>query len=279
MDWSKAIFKPPLFSPEGYEGDGKRPVIFDILGPDRETSILPSEYRLVLWANPSELSFTYTRKVERIQTRGGWVEQHWGDDANTMSITAATGGFMRLHSGLSNVTNPDLGGTRRDTLAYDRYLDFLSLFHNNGSVYDVHGNVGLQGIIKVTFDGGVYLGWFTSFTVAESAEKPFQFDLTADFDIDTEVQVWRTEAGGRPSPQGTFDSSVEAEDLAIASPAGQERLKAQMLADNGIVPGSREAAAIDKLATEANWVYSTAPDGTVLYTQSPDGNENWRNKT
>ena len=124
MDWSKAIFKPPLIGPSEAESSGKRPVIFDILGPDRQTSILPADYRLVLWANPSEMSFSYTRKVERIQTRGGFVEQHWGDDTQSISFTAATGGFMRLYSGLSNVTNPALGGTRRESLAYD-----LSLIH------------------------------------------------------------------------------------------------------------------------------------------------------
>lgn len=183
----------PAREEEEFSGAGKRPVVFDILGSDEATSILPTGIKLVLWVNPSSLSIKYTRKVERIQTLGGWVEQHWGDDAEGIDISMATGGFMRLYSGLSTVTSPaTTGGARRETLAYDAYLDMLALFHNNGSVYDVNGKVALQGIIKMTFDGGVYLGWFNSFSIQESAEKPHQFTLSASFDVKTEVQVWKT---------------------------------------------------------------------------------------
>jgi len=192
------VFRGAFSGPdEEATGSGKRPVIFDILLPDRETSVLPDGYRLVLHTNPQSLSFKYTRKVERIQTKGGYVEQHWGDDTQSLSLNGATGGFMRLYSGLSNVTSPEMtDGTRRETLAYDRYLDFLALFHNNGSIYDAFGNIVAQGIIKVIFDGGVYLGWFTNFSVSESMDKPFQFALSADMDIAEELQVWRTSYSG-----------------------------------------------------------------------------------
>lgn len=183
----------PAREDDEFSKKGKRPVIFDILGPDRETSILPEGLKLVLHVNPNSLSIKYARKVERIQTRGGWVEQHWGDDTQGIDIDASTGGFMRLYTGLSNVTSPSMtGGSRRETLAYDTYLDMLALFHNNGSVYDVEGQVALQGIIKITFDGGVYLGWFNSFAVSETADKPYQFSMTASIEIETEIQVWRS---------------------------------------------------------------------------------------
>jgi len=139
------------------------------------------------------MSIKYARKVDRIQTKGGWVEQHWGDDTEGLSLEAATGGFMRLYTGLVSNTSPDIvEGSRRETLAYDAYLDFLALFHNNGTVYDASGQVAFQGIIKVTFDGGVYLGWFNSFSVTEAAEGPYQLKLSADMTIAHEVQVWRT---------------------------------------------------------------------------------------
>jgi len=175
-----------------YAGLGKRPVVFDVLAPDYETSLLPEGVKLVLHVNPSQLQVKYTRKVERIQTRGGFVEQHWGDDTQQLSLQMATGGFMRLYSGLSNITNPKYGGTRRETLAYDSYLDMLALFHNNGSIYDQNQQVIMQGIVKITFDGGVFLGWFSSFNVTENADKPFQFTMTAEMDIAKELQVWRT---------------------------------------------------------------------------------------
>lgn len=181
-----AVFKSPS------SNIGTMPAVFDILAPDRSTSLLPDDLKLVLHINPSQLQLSYSKNIVRISTMGGWVEQHWGDAINTISLTSATGGFMRLYSGLSNTTNPDLGGTRRQTIAYDKYLDFLALFHNNGSVYDTNGTIVLQGAIKLVYQGGIYIGWFNDFSVTESATKPFQFDISATFTVDKEVATFRT---------------------------------------------------------------------------------------
>ena len=181
-----------MFSSHEDETGGKRPVVFDILGPDWETSLLPEGLKMVLHTNPTSMSVKYDRHVERIQTRGGHVEQHWGDKTQTLDFNMTTGGFMRLYAGLTSTTNPKYGGTRRDAIAYDKYLDMLSLFHNNGSVFDARGKVIFQGIIKVTFDGGVFYGWFASFSVTETADKPYSFEMSASFEVHKEVQVWRT---------------------------------------------------------------------------------------
>ncbi len=175
---------------------GTKPVVFDILAPDHETSILPDGLAMVLHVNPSSMSLNYTKMIERIQTKGGFVEQHWGEGVDGIDFNMATGGFKRVFSGLSNVTGGpgayDAKGTRRETIAYDKYLDMLALFHNNGSVYDASGKIVFQGMIKITFDGGIYFGWFSDFNVTEAAEKPYQFALTTKFTIDHEVQRFRT---------------------------------------------------------------------------------------
>ena len=193
------IFKSAFTSPmDGANGQGVRPVVFDIIATDGETSLLPDDIKLVLHVNPTTMSFQYQKVIERIQTKGGFVEQHWGDGPGTMSLEMATGGFMRLYSGLSSTTGAnseeglDIGGTRRDTIAYDKYLDMLALFHNNGSVFDQRGSVAFQGMIRVTFDEGTYYGNFSSFTVTESAEKPYQFALSGSFQIRRETFELRT---------------------------------------------------------------------------------------
>ena len=183
--------------PAGFEdefsGRGVRPVVFDIIAPDGVTSVLPDDLKLVLHVNPKSMKISYTKVIERTQTKGGFVEQHWGDGTQTIALDMATGGFMRLYSGLSDVTSPEMTeGTRRETLAYNSYLDILALFHNNGSVYDIHGQVALQGQIKITFDGGVYYGWFNDFNVTEASTSPYQFTMSANFEVSHEVQSWRT---------------------------------------------------------------------------------------
>ena len=189
-----------------FSGQGKKPVIIDILSSDQETSLLPLDLRMVLHVNPKTMTMHYEKNITRIQTKGGFVEQHWGDSAERISFNLATGGFMRLYAGLSNKTGSSFQGNlqstgsamtasqgRRETIAYDKYLDLLAMFHNNGSIYDVNGNIVIQGYMKITFDGGVYIGWFDGdFTVTESAQKPYQFELSTNFNIDREEMVMRT---------------------------------------------------------------------------------------
>lgn len=194
----KSAFQSPL---DEFDGSGKRPVVFDIIGPDRVTSLLPPDLKMVLHVNPQSMSFTYAKTIARQQTMRGFVEYHWGTNPTEISFTMATGGFIRLYSGLSNVTGPtpsndklppsmravSTGGTRRQTIAYDKYLDMLALFHNNGAIYDARGTIALQGQILITYDGGSWWGWFSTFSVEETAEKPYQFTLNASFSVDREV--------------------------------------------------------------------------------------------
>lgn len=172
------------------------PVIFDVLSPNSDESILPEDYKMVLHVPPQSMSIKYQKVISRIQTKGGFVEQHYGEGEVSMDFELVTGAFTRLYTGVISNTSPSVtGATRRDTLAYDSYLDMLALFHNNGSVYDTNGNIVLQGKIKIVFDGGVYLGWFSSFSVDESKDSPYSFTMSASFICDEEIQNWRTIRG------------------------------------------------------------------------------------
>lgn len=183
---------------------GKKPVVFDIIAPNN-TSVLPDSLKMVLYANPKDLTFSYTKKTDVSQTMGGWVEYYWGDEPITITLNTVTGGFLRLGTGLSATTGAvnvkgqsygaNLGGTRRETLQYDKLLDFLALFHNNGSIYDLRGNIVMQGRIKMSFDGGVWYGWFNSFNIEEVADSPFMFNLTAVLQVEREEHTIRTKGG------------------------------------------------------------------------------------
>ncbi len=194
----KSAFQSPL---DEFDGSGRRPVVFDIIGPDRVTSLLPPDLKMVLHVNPQSMSFTYAKTISRQQTLAGFVEYHWGSNPTEIAFTMATGGFVRLYTGLSNVTGPtpsndklptnmravSTNGTRRETIAYDKYLDMLALFHNNGAIYDSRGTIAFQGQILCTYDGGSWWGWFTTFSVEETAEKPYQFTLNASFTVEREL--------------------------------------------------------------------------------------------
>lgn len=187
---------------------GIRPFIFDIIAPDGVTSLLPDNLKMVLHINPQGLDFTYSKIVTRDQTMMGWVETYFGDQVITVNIEAASGAFIRPYTGLSAITGPvgvngtsygtNIGGTRRDTITYDKYLDALSLFHNNGSIYDGYGNVALQGRIKMSFDEGTWWGWFQSFSVTDSADKPYSFQISLAMQVERETHGIRTQNGYYP---------------------------------------------------------------------------------
>jgi len=223
------IIRPHFKSPDDeFHDNGKKPFVFDIIAPDGVTSLLRlgdtvsrttgdalqtsgrstgnvTDHRMILYANPKDFSIATSKKASVDQTMSGWIETYWGEEPSTLTITTATGAFVRLGTGLVSITGPvtakgqtygvGIGGTRRDTIQYDKMLDWLALFHNNGSIYDDRGNIILQGRIKISFDESVYFGWFNSFSIEEVAEQPFMFSLSAVFQIEREVYAVRTQGG------------------------------------------------------------------------------------
>ena len=186
---------------------GRRPVVFDVVASDQTTSLLPDDLKLVLHVNPRSMQLSYQKVITRMQTRGGFVEFHWGDGAEEITFDTATGGFMRLYTGLSNITAGPQG--RRETVAYNKYLDMLSLFHNNGAVYDRFGNIVVQGYIKISFDGGVHIGWFDGdFSIKEDANIPYMFSISSRFIIDREIMNFRYFPNRTFAPEGVAQGGI-----------------------------------------------------------------------
>jgi hypothetical protein len=172
---------------------GAIPLAFQITSPfDKQKVLLP--HALVMHVNPANLSETNTKKVERFQTRGGWVEQHWGDELVEVSADGSTGAFVNLYTGLSSVL-------RQRTIAWDRYRDLHDLYHNNGAVYDPFGKIVLSGHVLLMYDRGTYIGGFRSFEMAETDSSPFAFTLNWSFKIEnTILQMANGQRPASPSP-------------------------------------------------------------------------------
>lgn len=156
------------------------PMAFQVTSPfNRRRVLLP--HALVLHVNPSSLQETHNQKVERFQTRGGYVEQHWGHDLIEIAAEQSTGAFMHIKTGLTSVL-------RQRTIAWDRYRDLHDLYLNNGSVRDPFGNIVLQGNIMLLYDRNIYLGTFRSFSVDETDDSPFAFKLNWAFKVEHSFQ-------------------------------------------------------------------------------------------
>ncbi len=182
------------------------PMAFQITSPlDTRKALLP--HALVMHVNPSNFSETHTKKIERIQTKGGFVEQHWGDEMTDLSADGVTGAFLNLYTGLSSVV-------RQSTIAWDRYRDLFDLFRNNGSVRDPYGNIVLQGRVMLMYDRGVYLGFFEAFSPEETDDTPFMFKLSWTFKVQEtimKIPYATSQQAVGPAFQGTNISTANAQ--------------------------------------------------------------------
>ena len=155
------------------------PMVFQVTSPFSNRRVL-MPHALVMHVNPQNYSEQHNKIIERIQTRGGWVEQHWGDDLTEITCDGSTGAFMNIYTGLSALL-------RQRTIQWDRYRDLHDLFRNNGALYDPYGNVVLSGNIMLMYDRGTYNGKFRTFDVEETDDQPFAFKVSFSFKVEEEL--------------------------------------------------------------------------------------------
>ena len=197
---------------------GPIPMAFQVTSPfNNRLALMP--HALVLHVNPTSFNENPTKKVERIQTRGGFVEQHWGDELTEISAEGSTGAFVNIFTGLSSIE-------RQKTIAWDRYRDLLDLYYNNGSVYDPQGNIVLQGNVMLMYDKGTYIGYFVNFSSEETGDSPFTFNISWTFKVEETILQMPTQRGQVSGPafqsQNTFEIPTQSQPLGQPSqPIGQ----------------------------------------------------------
>jgi len=202
------------------------PMAFQVTSPfDRRRVLLP--HALVLHVNPATFSENFNKRIERFQTRGGFVEQHWPDDLTEISADGSTGAFMNIYTGLASLL-------RHRTIAWDRFRDLYDLFHNNGSIHDPTGNIVLQGQIMLMYDRGTFLGTFRTFAFEEIDESPYAFTLNWTFKVEHIIQMIPGARSGSslygPKPrvpmfqhQNEMASNIEAQATTSRTPDQQAR--------------------------------------------------------
>jgi hypothetical protein len=147
------------------------------------------EVALTLKVNPNSLTENMSKSKTVTPSYGGFVEFIWHDDLTSVSATQSTGGFLSPTLGMTSAQeglNPD-AGSQQQTVAYERYLDFLELFRMNGMVFDGNGLPAIRGKVMMIYDRGVFYGHFSTFEVVEEDEQPFTFDLSWDFKIEKAI--------------------------------------------------------------------------------------------
>src|ERR1039458_3806912 len=76
---------------------------------------------ITLHVNPTEMELAYKKLIHRYRTRGGWIEEHWGEELDKMTVHGTTGSFMHPQYGL-NTSN------RYETLAMINFQEVLAIY-------------------------------------------------------------------------------------------------------------------------------------------------------
>lgn len=171
--------------------------------------------------NPASISINMSKIVNRTQSMVGWIEEHWGEEIDTVTFTGSSAAFVTGRTLLRNVRQQiiensqdraqaradfyaalgfndeplvnqdtrvslDIGPGltvrhRRNSLSYEQMRDLIKIFSANGCLFDNQGFIKDRVFIKISFDYSSYIGYFESIDITEDATTPFRFTYTITF--------------------------------------------------------------------------------------------------
>ncbi len=177
--------------PYDYESNGGKPVLFTVTDPVFDEPMF--EVMLALHIGPQSIDEKFTKTKQTTLTYGGFVDFIWPDELDIISSQMSTGMFICPDIGIASSTNvKSTSGSsgRKESIAYERYQDFIELFRNNGVVYDSNGRPSLSGRVLMTYDRGMFYGRFTSINIQENADSPFVFNMSWEFKVEKSAYIF-----------------------------------------------------------------------------------------
>jgi len=212
-----------LYNTQGYERPVDR-VPFVIRTIDESGNAVPytideeTILGIVLSVNPASITVNMSKMVGRTQTMSGWLEEHWGEDFDTISFQGSTAAFIwqglpptltpppepglndrnirdsfnqyaKLpDTGTFNPVSLDINNTsglatvmRRETASYKEFKKVISLMNANAATFDIRGMVQERFYIEMTYDYACYRGYFENIDTVEDSASPFRFQYTITF--------------------------------------------------------------------------------------------------
>lgn len=163
---------------------------------------------VVLLVNPNNLDWSMANRVQETRTRGGFVQEFWSSELDTLSAAGKTAvAYVARNDGHKKggqgggLTIRDL---RSDSAGYRNLRRLIDLYRSNGVIYGMRaaGNYAVgheeerpayrksllySGSVNIFYDGVTYSGYFENFEVMESGESPYWLDWSFTFKVETHV--------------------------------------------------------------------------------------------
>jgi len=130
---------------------------------------------LVMLINPSDISANFKKIITRTRTKGGFAEEHWGNDLNSLQVNGKTAMFYN-----------DKGLTTRDRRVSEAMANFyklVAIYRNNAVEYNEANELVRVGRIRMFWESRIYDGFFESFNINEESEDQFVFTYDFSFKI------------------------------------------------------------------------------------------------
>lgn len=193
------------------------PMFFDMVDRDltRKDILLGTDLlvsTIKMNPNPESMQVNSQKKINRYMTMTRFVEEHWGDEIDTVSLSGSTYSFFGFY-GKNSADNRGLSNIdRSNTAAYEYLRQLIRFYQMNGCVYQGSGdyesdteltsgylhdferkfpeskdNHPRKGMIKerlyvrMNYDYLTLLGRFESFDIVEDQSMPYRMQYNAIF--------------------------------------------------------------------------------------------------
>lgn len=198
--------------------------------------------------NPQTFTINSSKKINRYMTMTRWVEEHWGDDMDSVSLNGSTFSFFG-YLGPDSPLNTGLTNTyRSETQAYEYMKALVKFFQVNGCLYqsgsdyeqlgylsvseflsdnpefsDNHprkGTIKERMYLRLSYDYLVLIGRFESFDLIEDSNMPYRFQYSAVFKAEKTIYTLdRTDTNGGTYPTNDVNPLGQPYDDVITSRA------------------------------------------------------------
>jgi len=169
---------------------------------------------MILTVNPSTVNANLSKIVGRTQSMVGWIEDHWGEELDTITFQGSTAAFIystllppnqnltqlqirnhfNSYADLTDISNtvPQNSSTpiftglaggiqRQNSVSYQEFKKVIQIMNGNGAIFDAMGFVSQRLYVQLSYDYVSYRGYFISIDTTEDSASPFRFSYTITF--------------------------------------------------------------------------------------------------
>jgi hypothetical protein len=174
--------------------------------PPQEGGLVYDEDKILgveLMVNPQTMSNNMAKLISRSQTMTTFVEDHWGEELDTITFQGFTAAFVYGAADIHGLKNSpgsvtqqylkeqsqsiqDISGSmtvskRRESMSYHQFKRVVDIFRVNGCFFDSFGLVTKRYYVMLAYGRSAYKGFFESIDVTEEASNPFRFQYTVTY--------------------------------------------------------------------------------------------------